>query len=105
VAALAGCRRGVDAVAARAEVGDAPVVLLSTSWCGYCSKLRNDLALWGVSHSEFDVEASAEGRRAYHLVGGRGVPILLIGDQVVHGYAPDRARELIAAAGLGAASD
>lgn len=105
VAALGGCRSGVDTAAVRAEVGDAPVVLLSTAWCGYCSKLRNDLALWGVSHAEFDVEATAEGRSAYHLVGGRGVPILLVGDKVVHGYAPERARELIAAAGFGAVSD
>ena len=100
---LAGCGR--DPAALRAEVGSAPVVLLSTAWCGYCRKLRGDLAGWGVAYDELDVEKSPEGRNAYELVGGRGVPILLIGDEVVHGYSPQRARELIAAAGIGAARD
>ena len=101
--ALSACGR--DPAALRAEVGSAPVVLLSTAWCGYCRKLRGDLASWGVEYVEFDVEASHEGRNAYELVGGRGVPILLVGDEVVHGYSPQRARELIAATGAGAASD
>ena len=100
--ALAGCGR--DPASLRAEIGSSPVVLLSTAWCGYCRKLRSDLADWGVSYEEFDVESSTAGRNAYGIVGGRGVPILLVGDEVVHGYSPQRARELIAAAGLGAAS-
>ncbi len=99
--ALAGCGR--DPAALRAEVGSAPVVLLSTAWCGYCRKLRGDLADWGVAYDELDVESSESGRRAYAMVGGRGVPILLVGDEVVHGYAPQRTRQLIAAAGLGPA--
>ena len=100
--ALAGCGR--DPAALRAEVGSAPVVLLSTAWCGYCRKLRGDLAEWGVAYDEHDVETSEAGRNAYSMVGGRGVPILLVGDEVVHGYSPQRARELIAAAGVGAAA-
>lgn len=100
---LAGCGR--DPAALRAEVGSAKVVLLSTAWCGYCRKLRGDLASWGITYDEFDVEKSQEGRNAYALVGGRGVPILLIGDEVVHGYSPQRARDLIAAAGVGTARD
>ena len=100
--AMTGCGR--DPAALRAEVGSAPVVLLSTAWCGYCRKLRGDLAEWGVAYEEFDVESSEAGRNAYGMVGGRGVPILLVGDAVVHGYSPRRARELIATAGLGAAS-
>ena len=105
LALLAACAGDVDHLAVREQVGDARVVLLSTEWCGYCRRLRGDLAGWGVAYAEFDVEHTDEGRSAYHLVGGRGVPILLVGDQVVHGYAPQRARELISASGLAAASD
>ena len=95
---------GVDQAALRAEVGSAPVVLLSTAWCGYCRKLRGDLETWDVAFDEIDVETSDEGQRGYDLVGGRGVPILLIGDKVVHGYSPKRARELLGEAGIAAAS-
>ncbi len=79
---LAACSANVDVASVRGSFGDFNVVLLSTSTCGYCKKLRADLADWGVDYVDI------------------GVPILLIGDQVVHGYAPDRSRELLAAANL-----
>ena len=94
------CSSGIDHAALRAEVGSTPVVLLSTAWCGYCRKLRADLERWGVAFDEIDVETTSEGQRAYDLVDGRGVPILLIGEHVVHGYAPAQAREQLAAAGI-----
>lgn len=104
VALLVACASGVDHAALRAEVGDKPVVLLSTAWCGYCRKLRADLKNWDVPYNEIDVERSDAGQRAYALLGGRGVPILLVGDQVVHGYSPKRARELMGEAGIEMAS-
>ncbi|MEO8012174.1 MAG: glutaredoxin domain-containing protein [Dokdonella sp.] len=99
VAVLTACG-GVDQSALRAQVGSEPVVLLSTAWCGYCRKLRSDLQNWGVAYTELDVERSEEGQRAYRMVGGRGVPILLIADQVVHGYSPQRARALLGESGI-----
>jgi glutaredoxin len=97
---IGACSGEIDPVALRAEVGNAPVVLLSTSSCGYCRKLRSDLRDWGVAFDDIDVEKSSKGRDAYHRVGGRGVPILLIKGQPVHGYAPGRARTRLAEAGL-----
>ena len=94
------CSPGADISEVREVVGDAPVVLLSTSSCGYCRKLRNDLAGWGVDYVDIDVESKREGRRAYDLVNGRGVPILLIGDSILHGYSPERSRDLLVAANL-----
>ena len=97
---LAACTSQADIAEVRAAIGDAPVVLLSTSTCGYCKKLRADLAAWGVDYVDLDVESNDDGWRAYDLVNGRGVPILVIGDKVVHGYAPDRSRGLLLAAKL-----
>lgn len=100
LAALAACTRSapVDMGAVRAEVGANPVVLLSASWCGYCRKVRADLNHWGVPFDEFDVEDSRHGSRAYALLRGSGVPILLIKDRPVHGYMPQRAHQLLVAA-------
>ena len=97
--AVMGCG-DIDQTALRTEIGSAPVVLLSTASCGYCRKLRGDLENWNVAYDEFDVETSDEGQRAYFLVNGRGVPILLVGDEVVHGYSPQRVRELLGEAGI-----
>lgn len=105
VAGLMACSGKVSETALRAEVGSAPVILLSTAWCGYCKKLRASLNDWGVAFEEIDVEQSANGQRAYQMVNGRGVPILLIGDQQVHGYSPAKARELLAEAGFMSATD
>ena len=102
--ASAGCSGDIDRTALRAEIGSARVVLLSTASCGYCRKLRGDLKSWDVAYDEFDVETSDAGQRAYFLVGGRGVPILLVGDEVVHGYSPQRVRDLLGEAGISMSS-
>ena len=100
MAILSACSSQVDMAEVRAAIGDTPVVLLSTSTCGYCRQLRGDLAAWGVAYVDVDVESDRKGQLAYDLVNGRGVPILVVGDNVLHGYSPDRTRELLAAADL-----
>ncbi len=100
MAILSACASQADIAEVRAAIGDAPVVLLSTSTCGYCRQLRGNLAAWGVAYVDVDVESDRKGQLAYDLVNGRGVPILLVGDTVVHGYSPDRSRALLVAANL-----
>lgn len=97
---LSACSNQIDMTDVHAMIGDAPVVLLSTSTCGYCKKLRADLSEWGVDYVDVDVESDQNGQRLYDLVNGRGVPILLIGDDIVHGYSPSRSHGLLAAANL-----
>src|SRR5690606_17221875 len=70
LAMLAACSSQADIAEVRAAIGDAPVVLLSTSTCGYCKKLRADLAAWGVDYVDLDVESNDDGWRAYDLVNG-----------------------------------
>ena len=102
LAALAACTRvpPPEAQALRAAVGSEPVVLLSASWCGYCRRLRGDLQRWQVPFAEYDIERSEVGQRAFALLGNRGVPILLVGEQRAYGYVPRRVRQLLVDAGL-----
>jgi glutaredoxin len=101
-AGIAACTRtaAVDEAALRAVVGDTPVVLLSAAWCGYCSRQREDFRRWGVAFDELDVEDDPAGARAYALLRGRGVPIVLVNEHRIRGYAPPRVRELLAESGL-----
>jgi mycoredoxin len=64
------------------------VILYATSWCGYCAKTREFLHQRGIAYIEVDIEKSAEGRRAYDALGGRGVPLLKVNNTLVHGYDP-----------------
>lgn len=66
-----------------------PVTLLATSWCGYCAKMRRYFADQGIAYHELDVEKSAEGRARYEDFEAPGVPIVVVGAQVIHGYDPD----------------
>ncbi len=64
------------------------VALLATQWCGYCAKMREFLAAQGIAYTEYDVETTVEGRALMARVQGGGVPVLLVGEDVVHGYDP-----------------
>ena len=55
------------------------VIVLSTSWCGYCRTLRQHLAERNIPYTDLDVEQTTEGRYAYHSVRGSGVPITIVG--------------------------
>lgn len=100
VAAACARPEPVDESALRAVVGEKPVVLLSAAWCGYCARQREDFGRWGVAFDELDVESDPAGARAYALLRGRGVPIVLVDEHRIHGYAPPRVRELLAESGL-----
>ncbi len=62
------------------------VKLLTTSWCGYCRQARAYLNSRGIPFEDLDVEKSAQGQQEYRELRGRGVPIILVGDQRMNGY-------------------
>lgn len=63
-----------------------PVTIYGTQWCGYCKKTRHFLKTHDIPFVDLDIEASAPARRQFERLGGRGVPVVTIGDQVIHGY-------------------
>jgi glutaredoxin len=65
------------------------VILYSTSWCGYCKKTRELLAKQNIAFTEYDIEKSEEGRRQHAALGGKGVPVIKVGDAVIFGYDKD----------------
>lgn len=71
----------------RAELAG-PVTLYSTSWCGYCNKTRSFLNANDIPFNEYDVEESKAGRQDFARLGGQGVPVVTVGDEIIHGYQP-----------------
>lgn len=65
------------------------VVLYATEWCGYCARTRRLLEDQQVPYREIDIEKSAEGYAQFQQLNGNGVPVLVIDEQVIHGF--DRA--------------
>ena len=60
----------------------APVTMYSTTWCGYCLRLKRLMQREGIEYAEVDIEADA---RAAEVVmqangGNRTVPTLVFAD-------------------------
>ncbi|NNF15727.1 MAG: glutaredoxin family protein [Gammaproteobacteria bacterium] len=71
------------------------VVLYSTAWCGYCRKTRRFFTRHDIPFIDLDVEKSPSARAAFERIGGRGVPVVTVGDEIVHGYNLARLRKLL----------
>lgn len=62
------------------------VVMYSTSWCGYCKKAKRYFQNQGIKFIEKDIETSAQARREYDQLGGRGVPLITVNQEKIQGY-------------------
>ena len=82
-----------------AGAAKAQVKMLATSWCGYCARARAYLNSRGIPFEELDVEKSAQGKQEYRALKGRGVPIILVGDQRMNGYDQARLEGMLRAGG------
>jgi glutaredoxin len=82
------------AAAARAEVK-----MYSTDWCGYCRQAREYFARNGIRYTEVDIEKSAAARSEYERLGGRGVPVILVGAQRMNGFSEPSMSALLKSAG------
>lgn len=85
-----------DAPAAKAKD---KVRIYTAVWCGYCKKAKAHLAAKGVPYDEVDVEASERGRSEFVQLGGRGIPVILVGNQRMDGFNAAGLDAMLSAAG------
>ena len=70
----------------RAGAMQPEVILYATEWCGYCAATRDFFAANNIRFSELDIEKTAAGYEGHKKLGGNGVPLIVVGDSVIHGY-------------------
>jgi len=75
--------------------GQPTVVLYATDWCGYCKAARELFASNGIAYVEHDIEKSAEALNQHRKLGGNGVPLIVVGDDVIKGYNEAALRQLL----------
>src|SRR5205814_6785515 len=73
-----------------------PVVMYATSWCPYCAQARAYFAKKGVSYVEYDIEKSAAASAEFKRLGGRGVPLIVHGANVMRGFREQSVDALLA---------
>ncbi|MCP4769593.1 MAG: glutaredoxin family protein [Gammaproteobacteria bacterium] len=69
--------------------GAKTVVMYSTSWCGYCKKAARHFRKNSIPFTEHDIELSVKAAREYKKLNGRGVPVILIGEQRMNGFSAE----------------
>lgn len=60
------------------------IVMYATATCPYCAKARAYMAARGIPYEERDADDSQE----FEQLGGRGVPLFVIGSEVLQGFNP-----------------
>jgi glutaredoxin len=61
-------------------------VIFTAEWCGYCDQAREYLVRNRVDFLEIDIDSSTEANRRWRDAGGRGVPLIFIGEERMAGY-------------------
>lgn len=79
------------------EIESKDVVMYSASWCGICKKARNYFEAQSIDFNEYDVDNDPQGKREFSQLGGRGVPLILVGDQRMNGFSQKRFEDLYSA--------
>ncbi len=61
---------------------NAPFVLYSTPWCGYCHRLKSQLQREGIDFTEVDIEQDPDAARIVEQANGgnQTVPTLVFSD-------------------------
>ena len=73
----------------------AKVVIYSTTWCGVCVKAKKWFKANQIKYREYDIETSTKGKRDYKKLKGRGVPIIIVGQQRMNGFSPSRMQQML----------
>jgi glutaredoxin len=75
------------------------IVMYTTSWCPHCAKARAYLRSRNIAFVDHDIEQSADANVQYKEHGGRGVPLIFVGQQRMNGFSERRMAEMLARAG------
>jgi len=75
------------------------VRIFTTSWCGICRAAKDYLRSRRIAFTEIDVEQNAEGREEYRRLGGRGVPLITVGQHRMTGFSAARLDRVLKASG------
>ena len=65
---------------------DQVVVMYVRQGCGWCTKAAKYLDRHNIEYTEYDVGVSTTARAEFEKLGGRGVPLILVGDMQIVGF-------------------
>ena len=72
------------------SVGRQQVVMYSAEWCGVCKRAKAYFQQKRIAFSERDIDKSKSARTEFDKLGGKGVPIILVGEKRMNGFNAER---------------
>jgi len=82
-------KRTTVAAANKQERFSGTVEIYVTQWCGYCRQAREYMQNKGIDYVAYDIEKDSAARQRHKDLGGRGVPLIIIGPNRMSGFSPD----------------
>lgn len=76
--------------------GNGHVVMYSASWCGVCAQAKAYMQARGIPYTEHDIDASSKNKKQLIMLGGRGVPLIIVGKQRMSGFNPRQLERMLA---------
>lgn len=74
--------------AAKTQRFGGTVELYVTDWCGYCKQAVAYLKEKGIPYVAYNIERDSAARRRHEELGGRGVPLIVVGSNRMSGFSP-----------------
>ena len=69
--------------------------MYTTARCPACVAAKAYLSRRGVRYEERDVNRSSEARQEFQSLGGRGVPLIVVGTERMEGFNAQRFEQMI----------
>jgi glutaredoxin len=60
--------------------------MYSAEWCGVCKRAKSYFQENAIAFNEKDIDKSGAARREFAELGGRGVPLILVGKRKLSGF-------------------
>lgn len=72
------------------------VEIYVTDWCGHCKHAQSYMKSKSIPYVAYDIEKDSSAKQRYKELGGRGVPLLIIGSNKMSGFSPDTLEQYLA---------
>lgn len=78
----------------------ARVTLYSSRNCAHCRRAKAFLLQHHIPFTEQDVERNKRAQLDFMRAGGRGVPLILVGERSINGFEPQQLKKALRQAGF-----
>jgi len=75
--------------AKKAERFAGTIEMYATEWCGYCVAAEKYMKSKNYPYVKYDIEKDSAAKQRHRELGGRGVPLIIIGANRMSGFSPD----------------